>query len=65
MIDDNQLRRTHLIHKMLYHWLEQKCVCAANKPCDRCFVLEEALNVFPVEASTVVNIRYTEIGQVN
>jgi hypothetical protein len=65
MTEDNQLRKTHVIHKMLYHWLDQKCACSANKPCERCFVLDEALNVFPAEASTVVNIRYSEMKRFN
>jgi len=63
--EDNQLRKMHIIHKLMYHWLEQKCTCAANKPCERCFILEEAMKVFPTETSTVVNIRYNEIGRFN
>ena len=61
MTEDHDLRKMNIIHKMLYHWLEQKCICQPNKPCERCFILDEALHVFPAEASSVVNIRYSEI----
>jgi hypothetical protein len=63
MTDDNGLRKLHVIHKLLYYWLEQKCRCTTtSKPCERCFVLDETMHVFPSEASTVVNVRYNEIA---